>query len=83
MIRVEPDKTQRLWRVDRSGKSPAVILPEIKPVGYHTWVDADQLVLFVLGPPATLQLARVSTGKADIVARDIRRSLQPIPGAVW
>ena len=80
VIRVEPDKTQRLWRFDRTGKSPAVILPDIKPVGYHTWIDADQLVLFVLGPPATLQLARISTGKADTVARDIGRSLQRIPG---
>jgi hypothetical protein len=80
VIRVEPDKTQRLWRFDRSGGSPSVILPEIKPVGYHAWVDADQLVLFVLGPPATLQLARVSTGKAETLARDIGRSLQRIPG---
>src|SRR5262245_4850934 len=80
VIRVEPDKTQRLWRFDRSGGSPAVILPDIKPVGYHAWVDADQLVLFVLGPPATLQLARVSTGKAETLARDIGRSLQRIPG---
>jgi len=80
VIRVEPDKTQRLWRFDRSGGSPSVILPDIKPVGYHAWVDADQLVLFVLGPPATLQLARVSTGKAETLARDIGRSLQRIPG---
>jgi len=79
VIRVEADKTQRLWRFDRSGKNPKVILPDIKPVGYHVWVDADTLVLFVLGPPATLQLAHVGTGKADIVARDIGRSLQRIP----
>src|SRR4029078_12900432 len=79
VIRVEADKTQRLWRFDRSGKNPTVILPDIKPVGYHVWVDADTLVLFVIGPPATLQLAHVATGKADIVARDIGRSLQRIP----
>jgi dipeptidyl aminopeptidase/acylaminoacyl peptidase len=80
VIRVEPDKTQRLWRFDRSGGMPAVVLADIKPVGYHTWIDGDQLVLFVLGPPATLQLARISTGKADVLARDIGRSLQRIPG---
>ena len=56
------------------------MLADIKPVGYHTWIDSDQLALFVLGPPATLQLARVSTGKADTLARDIGRSLQRIPG---
>jgi len=32
------------------------------------------------GQPATLQLARVSTGKAEIVARDIGRSLHRVPG---
>jgi dipeptidyl aminopeptidase/acylaminoacyl peptidase len=80
VIRVDADKTQRLWRFDRAGGAPAVVMADIKPVGYHTWVDGDQLVLFVLGPPATLQLARVSTGKAETLARDIGRSLQRIPG---
>jgi hypothetical protein len=80
VIRVEPDKTQRLWRFDRNGGSPAVVLSDIKPVGYHLWVDADQLVLFVLGPPSTLQLARVSNGKAETLAQGIGRSLQRIPG---
>ena len=80
VIRVEPDKTQRLWRFDRSGGSGAVVLPDLKPIGYHVWIDGDQLALFVLGPPATLHLARVSTGKSDTLARDIGRSLQRIPG---
>jgi len=80
VIRVEADGTQRLWRFDRDGSHPKVLLPEIKPVGYHAWIDDDVLALFVLGPPATLRLARVSTGAADIVATDIGRSLQRIPG---
>ena len=80
VIRVEIDGTQRLWRFDRRGENPRIVLNDIKPVGYHAWVDADTLVLFVLGPPATLQLARVPTGKAEVLARDIGRSLQRIPG---
>ena len=80
VIRVEADGTQRLWRFDRGGANPRLVLNDIKPVGYHAWVDTEQLVLFVLGPPATLQLARVATGKAEIVSRDIGRSLQRIPG---
>jgi hypothetical protein len=80
VIRVESDGTQRLWQFDRSGGDPRLVLADIKPVGYHAWVDADRLALFVLGQPATLQLARVSTGKADVAARDIGRSLHRVPG---
>jgi Tol biopolymer transport system component len=80
VIRVEPDNTQRLWQFDRAGGEPRLVLTDIKPVGYHAWVDADHLALFVLGQPATLQLARVTTGKAEVAARDIGRSLHRVPG---
>ncbi len=80
VIRVEADGTQRLWRFTAKGESPALVLRDIKPVGYHAWVDADHLALFVLGQPSTLRLARVSTGIAEIVAGDIGRSLHRVPG---
>ena len=75
---------QRLWRFDPAGKSPQLILADINPVGYHAWMDADQLVLFVLGgqgKPATLQIASVKTGKAEVVTDNIGRSLHRIPGS--
>ena len=74
---------QRLWRFNAQGKSPQLILPDINPVGYHAWIDADRLVLFVLGAqgkPATLQIASVKTGKAEVVTDNIGRSLHRIPG---
>ena len=46
-------------------------------------MNADQLVLFVLGAqgkPATLQIASVKTGKAEVAAEGIGRSLHRIPG---
>ena len=61
----------------------ALILTDINPVGYHAWIDDDQLVLFVLGAqgkPATLQIASVKTGRAEIAATNIGRSLHRIPG---
>jgi hypothetical protein len=79
VIRVEADATQRLWRFDRNGTNPRVVLADIRPVGYHAWIDEDQLALFVLGKPATLQHARVSTGKAAVIAQNIGRSLHRIP----
>lgn len=74
---------QRLWRFDAQGKNPALVLADINPVGYHAWMDSDQLVLFVLGAqgkPSTLQVASVKTGHAEIAAENIGRSLHRIPG---
>ena len=80
VVQTEPDKTQRLWRFDASGNNPQVVLADVKPVGYHAWVDASTVALFVLGPPATLRIADVKSGKADTVAEGIGRSLHRIPG---
>ena len=74
---------QRLWRFDAQGKSPALILADINPVGYHAWMNTDQLVLFVLGDqgkPSTLRVASIKTGKAEVAAENIGRSLHRIPG---
>jgi Tol biopolymer transport system component len=80
VVRTEPDKTQRLWRFDASGGNPQIVLTDVKPVGYHAWVDASTVALFVLGPPATLRIADVKTGRAEIAAEGIGRSLHRVPG---
>jgi hypothetical protein len=80
VIRVEADKTQRLWKFPLAGGAPSVILADVKPVGYHAWIDENTVAMFVLGQPATLQVADVRTGRAVVVATDIGRSLQPVPG---
>ena len=79
IVRSEMDKTQRLWRFNAAGRDPQLILTDIKPVGYHAWVDADRLALFVLGEPNSLQLASVKTGKGEVAANGIGRSLHRIP----
>jgi Tol biopolymer transport system component len=92
VVQSEFDKTgarpvspiQRLWRFNPAGQSPQLILSDINPVGYHAWMDADHLVLFVLGgqgKPATLQIASVKTGKAEIAGDNVGRSLHKIPGS--
>jgi endonuclease/exonuclease/phosphatase family metal-dependent hydrolase len=80
VIRVEADSTQRLWSFDLSGGDPRVILPEVRPVGYHAWLTGGRLGLFILGDPPTLQVASAREGAAREVARDIGRCLQRIPG---
>lgn len=80
VVQSEMDRTQRLWRFDAKGGNPQLILTDIKPVGYHAWVDSDRVALFVLGQPNSLQLASVKTGKGEVVANGIGRSLHRIPG---
>ena len=80
VIRVEADGTQRLWRFTIDGTQPELVLADVKPVGYHAWADDHTLALFVLGQPATLQIADSRTGKADSLVPGINRSIQRIPG---
>ena len=80
VIRVEMDGTQRLWKFEKPGLPPELLLEDVKPVGYHAWVDSSRVALFVLGDPPTLQLADITTGKAEQVALNIGRSLHRIPG---
>lgn len=80
-IRVEADSTQRLWRFDLDGGNAAVIFPGIAPVGYHAWGSGQSAAMFVLGDPATLQVARPGAPDPVTVARDVGRSLQSIPGS--
>ena len=79
-IRVEADSLQRLWSFESGGTNPEVVLQNIQPVGYHAWLDGDRLALFVLGSPATLQIASVPDGTAEVVAENIGRSLYRFPG---
>ncbi|HTI06754.1 MAG TPA: hypothetical protein VL549_15735 [Gemmatimonadales bacterium] len=82
VIRVEADSTQRLWAFNLDGTGARLVLDSIKPVGYHAWADDHTLVLFVLGSPSTLQIAdsRSPGAAGTVVARDVGRSLQRIPG---
>jgi dipeptidyl aminopeptidase/acylaminoacyl peptidase len=80
VIRVEADKTQRLWQFMLAGGPPALVLTNIKPVGYHVWLDANTLALFVLGQPNTLQLVDVKTEKAEVLTQSIGRALHRLPG---
>jgi hypothetical protein len=82
VVRVEADSTQRLWAFHVDGSRPWLVLDSIKPVGYHAWANDHTLLLFVLGSPATLQMAdaRSPAARGEILARDIGRSLQRIPG---
>lgn len=80
VVRVEADSTQRLWAFAPDGSTPRLLLPGVKPVGYHAWSDRGDVALFVLGSPPTLQLVPAGDTAPIEVARDIGRGLQRVPG---
>ncbi len=49
-------------------------------VGYHAWVDQQNLILFVLGEPATLRWYDLKSGSNEVLGQNIGRSLHKIPG---
>jgi len=79
VIRVEADNTQRLWKFPLDKVAPVLVLKDIKPVGYHCWIDQNKVALFILGQPNTLQIVDVNTGRAEVVAQNIGRTLRLIP----
>jgi hypothetical protein len=84
-IRTDADGTQRLASIPLTGAAgdAGILLPDVKPVGYHAWAEEHTVALFILGgngAPATLQVADTRTGTARVVATDIGRSLQRMPG---
>jgi hypothetical protein len=79
VIRVERDSTQRLWSFTIDGRDPRLVFEGLKPVGYHAWIDSTAAALFILGNPNTLVVADTRSSSVDTVARDIGRSLVPLP----
>jgi hypothetical protein len=80
-IRVEADSAQRLWRFDPDGSNGAPVFEDVAPVGYHAWADENNVVMFVLGQPSTLQRGDVRTGRAEVLAEQIGRSILRIPSS--
>jgi dipeptidyl aminopeptidase/acylaminoacyl peptidase len=89
VVRVEADKKQRLWQFPlAAGGAPSLVLENVEPVGYHLWLDARTLALFVLGAegrPNTLQLVTLAkegprATEVSTLHVNIGRSLQRVPG---
>lgn len=70
---------QDLGKYPVEGGEPSIIIDNLK-VGYHVWADNSHLGLFVLGTPNQLHYVRLPTKKDTIIAENIGRSLNKVPG---
>jgi Tol biopolymer transport system component len=72
------NNAQDLGMYPLAGGPPAVVIGNLI-VGYHAWMDANRILLFVLGTPLTLRIYDLKTEQDKIVAENIGRSLHKIP----
>jgi hypothetical protein len=75
--------SQQLWRYSANGKPLAAVV-SMGRIGYHAWLDANRVALFIVGSPArnvpnTLLLADLAKGGTVQLASDAGRSLGRTP----
>lgn len=81
VVQVESDdSTQRIWKFPINGGEPQLVFKNNKKVGYYTWQNENEIYAFVLGEPFTLQHLNIKKGSNIIIANNIGRSVQKIPG---
>lgn len=78
-IRLDTTGLQLLYAYTLKGKDE-VLVPKLK-IGYHAWINSNEIVAFVLGEPATMQIIHTSNNSARVVGENIGRSLHKIPGS--
>ncbi|HXV77758.1 MAG TPA: family 16 glycoside hydrolase [Candidatus Polarisedimenticolaceae bacterium] len=79
VVRDYGESKQQLWAFPLDGGPPESLLPGVGPVGYHAWIDERSVLLFVLGDPLTLEIARVGAGASRVVGYSPGRALARIP----
>lgn len=77
-VRVDDPVTsiQRLYRYERNvvGRSNCP-LPDIKNVGYHTWINNNTVALFLVGKPNQLALVDLTSKDPLIFTSDVGRCM--------
>lgn len=79
VIRADLDQKQLLWAIDVNNGNMDLLLPAVEPVGYHTWISATEVAMFILGESFTLQIATLEQNGTRQVADNIGRSLRTHP----
>ncbi len=78
-IRLDTTGLQLLYAYTFQGIDE-LLVPDLK-IGYHAWINSNEIVAFVLGEPATLQIINTVSKKSRILKQRIGRSLHKIPGS--
>lgn len=77
-VRVDDQATglQRLYRYERKPKGKAISpLPDIKNVGYHAWLDTQNVALFLVGKPHQMALVNIESKDPLLFTSDVGRCM--------
>jgi hypothetical protein len=78
VVRIESDgQDQSLWSylIDRTNAGYR-LFPELKNVGYYTWMDDVQVALFLVGSPHILALGNIKSGKVEKIIDNVGRCIK-------
>ncbi|RMF22815.1 MAG: hypothetical protein D6765_13850 [Bacteroidetes bacterium] len=81
-VRVELDEvnSQRLWKFPISRlNNGEPLLPFVPNVGYHFWLDAQNVALFLVDQPNYLAIANITNGSIRQMTPNIGRCFQRSP----
>jgi Tol biopolymer transport system component len=84
MIR-EDKGVQKLWHYATDGNDLGPLLPDVVDVGYHAWLSADDVALFILdsehddNPQHRLEVMHIPDGTRRVIAKGIGRCLAVFP----
>ena len=81
VIQMNLEQKQYLYAIDIAGGGMDILLPDVEPVGYHAWINDNEVAMFILGDSMTLQTAKLGAGGATPVADNIGRSLRKHPSS--
>ena len=76
----EDGKTQRLWEYTYGNKNiiRKMVLDQVLDVGYHEWLNTNQVALFIVGTPHTLKIANVVTKRIENYTSNIGRCMRTL-----
>ncbi len=78
-IRLDTTGLQLLYVYDLKGKDEILVKDLV--IGYHTWINNNEIVSFVLGDTITMQRINTVSEEAEVIGKNIGRSLHKIPNS--
>ncbi len=84
VIRVEPpEQIQRLWSISLAGDDSELLMPNVEPVGYHSWINGSTVAVFILGDSFSLHSATIGDQPSELLADNIGRTIRKHPESGW
>jgi len=80
VVRVERDSASRLWSFALDGRDARVLLKDVRHVGYHLWLSDRRVAVYERDTPTTLHLMSRDGTRDTVIAHDVGRALQLMPG---